>query len=200
MSFDSINNEFYNAYAESFDKIPFEDLLPNLVLKYVSKPGCQILEIGSGAGALALWISHLGHHITCLEPAKSPAEIARKKGLDVLVTRFQDFYTDQKYDVILAISSLIHISRAEMTSQIKKISELLDINGVAVVSFLEGDGEGYEDPTGKGKERFFSKFSESELKESLSPYFTIVESHKIEVKKMQQSFFLMVLKPTKHSS
>lgn len=195
MNLDSINNEFYNAYAEFFDKIPFENILTELVLKYVPKPNSQVLEIGSGAGALALWMSNLGHKITCLEPAKNAAEIARKKGLDVRVTRFQDFYTDQKYDIILAISSLIHIPQLEIAPQIKKISELLCRDGVAFISFLEGEGEGYEDPTGKGKERFFSKFLESELKESLSLYFTIVECHKIEVKKMYQSFFLMVLKP-----
>jgi len=49
-----LNNEFYNEYAESFDKIPFEDVLTRLILNYLPTTGCNILEIGSGAGALAL--------------------------------------------------------------------------------------------------------------------------------------------------
>lgn len=66
---------------------------------------------------------------------------------------------------------------------------------IAFVSFIEGDCEGYEDPTGKGKNRFFSKFTQDELNTLLLPYFSIIEIHKIEVKKMNQSFFLMALKP-----
>lgn len=194
MDLDSINKEFYNAYVDCFDRIPFEDILIKLILKYVSKPKSQILEIGSGAGALALWMTNLGHSVTCIEPAEKPAEIALKKGLRVSVTKFQDFHPDQKFDFIFAISSLIHIPRFEMPLQIKKISESIKKEGFAFISFIEGDGEGYEDPTGKGKIRYFSKFSKTELKKILSLYFSIIESHKIEVRKMNQSFLLFVLK------
>lgn len=82
-----------------------------------------------------------------------------------------------------------------MSLQVQKILQLLKPDGIALVSFLEGGGEGYEDPTGKGKDRFFSKFTHDELIILLSPHFSIVETHKIEVKKMNQSFFLMALKP-----
>ena len=194
MSLDSINKEFYNAYADSFDKIPFEEVLTKLILRYVSEPNSQILEIGSGAGALAFWMTNLGHNVTCIEPAEKPAEIARKKGLNVRVTKFQDFHAGQKFNCILAISSLIHIPRLEIPLQIKKMSESLEKEGFAFVSFIEGEGEGYEDPTAKGKMRYFSKFSEAELKKILSFHFSIVETHKIDVKKMNQSFLLFVLK------
>lgn len=65
MNRDLINNEFYNAYADNFDKIPFDETLKPLVLKYLPEAGCDILEIGSGAGALALWLTTLGHQVTC---------------------------------------------------------------------------------------------------------------------------------------
>ena len=39
-----LNNEFYNAYAENFDKIPFEDILMPLMLKYLPKARCNLLE------------------------------------------------------------------------------------------------------------------------------------------------------------
>lgn len=81
-----------------------------------------------------------------------------------------------------------------MSSQIQKMSQLLKANGTAFVSFIEGDCEGYEDPTGKGKNRFFSKFTQDELNTLLTPFFSILEKQKIEVKKMNQSFYLMVLK------
>lgn len=43
------------------------------------------------------------------------------------------------------------------------------------------------------KVKFFSKFTQDELNILLSPYFSIIEIHKIEVKKMNQSFYLMAL-------
>lgn len=194
MSIDLTNNEFYNAYADSFDKIPFDGVLIPLILKHLPAFRCAILEIGSGAGALASWLSKLGHNVTCIEPAEKPAKKAIEKGLNVCLMRFQDFSVCQKFDSIIAISSLIHIPRSEMTLQVQKILRLIKPAGIAFVSFIEGDCEGYEDPTGKGKNRFFSKFTQDELNILLSPYFSIIEIHKIEVKKMNQSFFLMVLK------
>jgi 2-polyprenyl-3-methyl-5-hydroxy-6-metoxy-1,4-benzoquinol methylase len=194
MTIDLINNEFYNAYADSFDKIPFADVLIPLILKYLPIPLCEILEIGSGGGSLALWMSKLGHRVTCIEPAEKLAERAKEKGLNVCLMRFQDFPVRQKFDRVIAISSLIHIPRSEMTFQLKKIFQLLKPDGKVLVSFIEGDCEGYEDPTGKGKNRFFSKYTQDELTMLLSPFFSIIEMHKIKANKMNQTFLLMVLK------
>lgn len=195
MNLDLMNDEFYNTYADNFDKIPFEDTLIPLILKYLPKARCDILEIGSGAGALASWMVKLGHNVTCIEPAEKPAEKATKKGLNVCLMRFQDFPVNQKFDGIIAISSLIHISRSEMPSQIRKMSQLLKRDKIAFVSFIEGNCDTYEDPTRVGKNRFFSKFTKDELNALLSSHFSVIEIHKIEVKKMNQSFFLLVLKP-----
>ena len=41
MNIDLLNNEFYNEYAESFDKIPFEDVLTRLILNYLPTTGCK---------------------------------------------------------------------------------------------------------------------------------------------------------------
>jgi 2-polyprenyl-3-methyl-5-hydroxy-6-metoxy-1,4-benzoquinol methylase len=193
MNIDLMNSEFYNEYSEFFDKIPFEDSLILLILKYLPNPG-SILEIGAGAGALAAWMVNQGYEVACLEPAEKPAEKARLKGLNVITKRFQDYSSSSTFDGIIAISSLIHIPRSEMPLQIEKLSQLIKHEGTIILSFIEGQDEGYEDPTGKGKMRFFSKFTQDELEALLTPYFSIVESQKIEVKKMNQSFYLMVLK------
>lgn len=191
---DEINKEFYNANVDNFDKIPFENILIPLLLKYLSKSSCDLLEIGSGPGALAVWISKFGHSVTCIEPAEKPAEKARKRGLNVYLLRFQDFSAIKQFDCIIAISSLIHIPRLDIHSQIEKMSRLLKQEGIAFVSFLEGDGEEYGDPTKNGMTRFFSRFTQKELNQLLSPYFSIIEVHRVEVKTMSRVFFLMVLK------
>lgn len=188
---DLLNNDFYNTFYETFDKIPFEEHLPKIIQKYCP-PKSRILEIGSGAGALALWMVQQGYSITCIEPAEKAAAKALERGLKVEVIRWQDFQLKEKYDAILAISSLIHIARDEIDQQIEKIADALKEDGHAIITFIEGEGEVYEDPTEKGKERFFAKYTLDEMQKMLKS-FTIVESHRLPVKKVG-NFSLFVLR------
>lgn len=189
-SIDDINRNFYNTSGDSFDKIPFEPILTDLLLKYTV--GNEILEIGSGAGALASWLTEQGCTVACVEPAQELAEKVKAKGLEVYPITIQNFYSDRRYDAIIAISSLIHVSKADFPIQIQKIAKLLKSNGLFFVSLIEGENEGLEDPTGVGKLRYFSKWIESEVDAILSPYFILLENHKIHRKKMNCTFLLRV--------
>jgi len=187
---DNVNNKFYNESGDSFDKIPFDAILPELLLRY--GVGHEVLEIGSGAGALAAWLVQQGCQVTCLEPAQELATKAAEKGVKVYSTTIQDFHTDYQYDSVIAISSLIHVPKADLPLQIQKISHLLKPQGKFFVSFIEGEGEGFEDPTQMGKLRYFAKWTNSELDSILSQYFVLLENHKIYNKKMDRTFILSV--------
>lgn len=187
---DKVNSDFYNQSSNSFNAIPFEPILPQLLQKY--SLGHQLLEIGSGPGALAVWLKDMGCQVTCLEPAKKLAEMASKKGLEVHELTIQEFESDIQYDSILAISSLIHVPKKELPAQIQKIASLLKPQGIFFVSFIEGENEGLEDPTMSGKLRYFAKWNESDLDRLLSPYFNLLEGHKIYSKKMDRTFLLRV--------
>lgn len=189
-SINDINNAFYNASENSFNKIPFDSLLPDLWSKY--GVGQEILEIGSGTGALASWLSKQGYQVFCIEPAEKLAQQARRKGLKVYTTTIQDFKTNHKYDDIIAISSLIHLRKSHLPPQIQKIHNFLKLHGIFFVSFIEGEDEGFEDPTKIGKLRYFSKWNDAELNIIFSPYFTLLESHKIYNEKMDRTFLLRV--------
>jgi|GEM_PF-3207514 len=190
---DEINRAFYDSPGDFFNSIPFDTILPELLLKYGK--GHTILEIGSGPGGLGLWLKNKGYEVTCLEPAKKLAEMATDKGLNVYPLTIQEFNTELQYDCVIAISSLIHVPKIELPTQIEKIAKLLKPQGIFFVSFIEGDDEGFEDPTRSGKLRYFAKWSEAELDHLLSPYFNILETHKIFNKKMDCIFFLSVYSP-----
>lgn len=186
----NINNEFYNSSGDSFDKIPFESILPDLLMKY--GVGTEVLEIGSGGGSLAFWLVQQGYQVSCIEPAQELVKQAERKGLKVYPITIQDFTTDHQFDNVVAISSLIHLSKAELPIQIQKIAQLLKPHGIFFVSFIEGKGEGLEDPTNVGKLRYFSKWNEKELDKLCSPYFELLENHKVYNKTMRYTFFLSV--------
>ncbi len=187
---DGINRDFYNLSGDSFDKIPFDPILLNLFHQY--KIAGRILEIGSGAGALASHLTQKGCEVMCVEPAQELALKASAKGLKVYPVTIQNFKEEEQYDNVIAMSSLIHVPKAELPLQIKKIVSLLKPNGLFFVSFIEGEGEGLEDPTQMQKLRFFAKWNEIELEALLSPYFTLLENHRIYNQKMDRTFLLQV--------
>lgn len=191
---EEINKAFYNSQDSSFDKIPFGDHVKTFFQKYAPPSPAQVLEIGCGGGALAYWISQLGYEIECLEPAEKQAARSLQKGLKVSTATLQEFDTDQKYDIIVAISSLIHIPKKDLPAQIHKITRFLKPSGHFLATFLEGEDEIYEDPTNTGKTRFFSKHTQHELHQLLSS-FQILEEEKIVSKSLRQAFFLIALKP-----
>lgn len=187
---DAINRDFYNHSGDSFDKIPFDTVLPHLVQKY--RISNEVLDIGSGAGALAAWLTDQGCRMTCLEPAEELAARAAAKGLRVLPTTIQKFQPNQQYDSAIAISSLIHVPKEALPAQIEKIAKMLKPRGLFIVSFIEGENEGFEDPSKAGKLRFFAKWSEGELDRLLSPYFDLLESRRMYRPKMDRTFLLQV--------
>lgn len=193
MSIDKINAEFYNNSDVTFDKIPFDPLLPDILKRY--SLGKRVLEIGSGGGALALWLKeNCSCSLLLCEPAEKLAEKARSKGLDVQISSIQNFQSDKKFDSAIAISSLIHVPKDELPAAIHKIHGLLQDKGLFIVSFIEGSGEGFEDPTRAGRNRYFARYTEDELAHVLSPHFYELESHRIFNKKMDRHFLLKVLK------
>ncbi|CRX37908.1 class I SAM-dependent methyltransferase [Estrella lausannensis] len=193
MSIDKINAEFYNNNEEAFDKIPFDPLLPEILKRHFL--GRRVLEIGSGGGALALWLKeNCNCSLVLCEPAEKLALKARSKGLDVHTSSIQNFQSDEKFDSALAISSLIHVPKEELPAVIHKIHGLLEDKGLFVVSFIEGTGDGFEDPTKAGRDRYFALYTEAELAPLFSPHFNELETHRIFNKKMNRHFLLKVFK------
>lgn len=185
-----INASYYNSSGSSFDRIPCSAILTKLLKKYDLKG--NVLEIGSGPGNLAVWMEESGCSVTCIEPAEEFAKKSIARGLKVYNVTLQQFEMDGVYDHMIAISSLIHILKKDLPLQIKKIALGLKPGGTFFVTFIEGDSEALEDPTKMGKLRFFARFKEEEIETLLSPYFELLERHKIYQEKMDRNFFLMV--------
>lgn len=192
---DTANREFYNAHYDVFIPFPFEAFLPSLFSTYVPSES-RILEIGSGPGTLAEWLVEQKHTVVCIEPGDVHVRLAKEKRLNVIQSTFQAYEPKrgEKYECIAALSSLIHIKTSELPAQIKRISNLLIEGGIAIFSFIEGDGEGFEDPTEKGMTRFFAKISEKQLDKLLLPHFEYLEKAKVLVPVMKQYFWLLALR------
>jgi ubiquinone/menaquinone biosynthesis C-methylase UbiE len=87
-------------------------------------PPARLLEVGCGAGTLALALADAGYAVTAIDPAAPPGDFFRRLKLD-------DLEEHEVYDVVVAARSLHHITNLE--AALDKIVRLIDRGGVFVL-------------------------------------------------------------------
>lgn len=189
-----INNAFYDAFADQFEKIPFEDLITAYFSKYApQRKGKRVLDIGSGPGVFAAWMQNKGFEVLCVEPSAEMYRRCKLKGLRAIHAPIEKIALKEKFDHIFALSSLIHIPPEHLTAVLQAISKFVDKNGYFYCSFLIGRKSGMEDPTATGKMRYFCRLEAVEIHRLLAPFFNVLEETEVEVKRMKSRFLLLVL-------
>jgi 2-polyprenyl-3-methyl-5-hydroxy-6-metoxy-1,4-benzoquinol methylase len=178
------------------DKIPWNSETPPDALVELVQDGkvrpCRTIDLGCGAGNYAIYLAGLGFDVTGVDSSptaiKISGEHAKKRGVrcrfivaDLLgdlqeVTGTFDFAYDWEL--------LHHIFPEDRESYIKNVHKILNPKAMYFsVCFSEKDpqfgGSGKYRKTQIGTTLYFS--SESELRELISPYFTIRELKTIEV-------------------
>ena len=196
---------FYMKYADvdwiyqnlSLDTIPWNIETPPEALVRLVQDGnvrpCRAIDLGCGAGNYAIYLAGLGFDITGVDNSptviKKAEESAKKQGVrcrfiiaDLLgdlheITGTFDFAYDWEF--------LHHLFPEDRTTYIKNVYNILNPKAPYFsVCFSEDDpqfgGTGKYRTTRIGTTLYFS--SESEIRDLVSPYFTICELKSIEVK------------------
>lgn len=167
--YNKMNEDCYNTRASIWDRFPYPDSLPLFLKKYYDpRLGSKVLDIGSGTGVLAKWLANQGFQVLCLDPSQEMIKRCKEKGLKTVQTTLQDYQPEEKFGMIFAILSLIHVPKAELPAQLQKLSQALSEGGLLFLGMLEGSGEGvFEQPF----PRFFAYYIPQEIEALLHPYF-----------------------------
>jgi 2-polyprenyl-3-methyl-5-hydroxy-6-metoxy-1,4-benzoquinol methylase len=177
---DALNQRCYNNKAENWDRFPFGSILPKIILKYYpSELGSKALDIGSGTGILAHWLKQQGLSILCLDPSKEMVRRCREKGLATVQISIQEFQTNEKFALVFAMLSLIHVPKLEFSPQIKKIAALLLPQGIFFLGLIEGNGEGIAEQKSQYP-RYFSYYTKEEVLNVIENNFKVVEYIRLE--------------------
>lgn len=82
-------------------------------------PECRILDVGSGGGALALFLNDAGYpHVTCIDFSENAIAVCRKRGIqDALVHDAQHFAFEQPFDLLIASDCLEHLENDHLALQ-----------------------------------------------------------------------------------
>ena len=103
------------------------------LLDALPQQGVRILDVGCGAGWLALELARMGHQVTGIDIARKRIDIARdtadKEGvaIDYRAIPLEELRVDEPFDVIVSYGSLHHFPNVE--EAVTKISDLLKADG-----------------------------------------------------------------------
>lgn len=112
----------------------------HIAAKLLLKPGCKVLDIGSGWGGLALYLARVADaEVTGVtlseEQHKASTERAAAEGLSERVRFYLRDYREQRgrYDRIVSVGMFEHVGVKHFPEFFRKIRELLTDDGVALL-------------------------------------------------------------------
>lgn len=126
----------------------------HLAAKLLLHPGCDVLDIGSGWGGLALELAHTDNaNVTGITLSTEQLKSARDRAAEADLThrvRFElrDFREEQgRYDRIVSVGMFEHVGPADYTTFFETVARALKPDGVALVHSIGRMGRpGSPDP------------------------------------------------------
>lgn len=144
-------SDFWDRRAERYNEsIIQNDRAKQVISKLDIDYDCNVLDIGSGPGTLAIPLANMVKHVTVVEPSagmlsclKRNAQDAGLSNISCIQNRWEDvvaFEDIDKHDVLIASYSL---SMLDMKAALSKMDELAD-KSVYLFTFAGGCMWGYD--------------------------------------------------------
>lgn len=165
--------DYYNKNAEAFIQgtvsVDFKETQDKF-LQLLS--GNKILDFGCGSGRDTKYFLEAGFDVTAIDGSEELCISASKfTGIKVKQMLFQDLAEKDCYDGIWACSSILHLTKADLTDVLKKMTVALKEQGIIYTSFKCGKFEGerngryFTDFTFELFEKFLKEVPELKIEE-----------------------------------
>ena len=157
--------DFYNLNAENFiENTQNVDMhLAQDKFLQLLNDGAAILDFGCGSGRDTKYFLEKGYLVTATDGSVELCRLASVfTGIEVKEMLFQELDDMDAYDGIWACSSILHLSKTELLSVLRKMCTALKSTGVIYTSFKYGDFEGVRNG------RYCTDFTEDSFKRFLA--------------------------------
>jgi SAM-dependent methyltransferase len=192
--------EAYNQQAEGRNKSGIEDWKAAErahFLAMLQKEAKQILlEIGTGHGRDSLFFQEQGFSVTGIDISPAMVELCRQKGITAHVMDVVDLkFKRNSFDAVYALNSFLHLPKSEFPTALKNVHTVLQPTGLFYLGLYGGfDFEGIWEDDFYSPKRFFSFYTDEDLKRSLREVFEIVYFRNIEFDKDKRPFQSVILR------
>ncbi len=170
----------YDLFTNTFER-KFEDhFYQNLdeVREFLNRlpKNSKILDIGCAAGTHALYFQNQNHEVFCIDISEEMIKRCREKGLKAEVMDFENLiFPRNSFDGIWAYTSLVHSPKEKLDDILKQISHILKPEGIFFLGTKKGEDEGFRiQDKYPGTKRWFSLFSDKEIRDYLKPHFQVI--------------------------
>lgn len=143
----------------------------------------SLLEIGAGAGYDSCFFMDSGLDVTAVDLSSEMVKICREKSINAYELDFYNLSSlGKKFDCIWAMNTLLHVPKADLPEVLDEIDFVLNDGGIfymGVYGGIDSENDFINDVT--ETPRFFSYYSEENLKNILSKTFEIIEFNQFDV-------------------
>lgn len=163
MNYKTLNyyNENAKEYFETTKNIKNTEIYKEFL--NMVKPSGKLLDLGCGSGRDSLYFKNAGYDVTSIDGSIELAKEAEKLiNQEVIVSKFEDFKSKEKFDGIWACASLLHVRRENIEGVLRNLTNNLNKGSVFYLSFKYGDNEYIDD-----KGRYFNCYIEETFKEMI---------------------------------
>ena len=164
MNYETLN--YYNENAKEYFETTKNLKTTEIYKQFLSmvKPSGKVLDLGCGSGRDSLYFKNAGFDVTSVDGSIELAKEAEKLiNQEVIVSKFEDFKSEERFDGIWACASLLHVRRENIEEVLRNLADNLNKGSVFYLSFKYGDDE-YIDERG----RYFNCYKEEGFEKMVS--------------------------------
>lgn len=131
--------------ADTYELLPFEEAHPYLAQKLRGSPPLRVLDVGSGTGRDAAWMSSAGHKVTAVEPSRQMLKLAKELHrssvvywLDESLPQLKKLGETNQYDLIVLSAVWMHVHPSERKAAMARLRTLLAPDGEIYLTLRSG--------------------------------------------------------------
>ena len=181
-----ILKQSYNNYAHVREKNKLQEwkIKPrDLFLQLLLNDGKSILlDVGAGTGRDSKFFMNNNIDVIAVDLSDEMIKLCREKGIESYELDFYNLHEiGKKFDAVWAMNSLLHVEKANLNLVLQEIRSVLNPLGLFFMGVYGGeDSEGIWEDDIYTPHRFFSFYTDENIKKVVSNYFELISFERIE--------------------
>lgn len=188
MKAETINclKESYNKYADVREKGEMQpwkaEIRKNFLELLKEEELTTLIDLGAGPGRDSKFFSDNGLKTMAVDFSREMVRLCKEKGLEARELDFLNLHLlSRKFDAVWSLNSLLHIEKKDFRRVLEEIKGVLNPDGIFFLGVYGGEEfEGIWEQDKYIPHRFFSFYTDEEIKEKVKKYFNIIDFKTIE--------------------